>query len=70
MSSVETLVFRPATLPPLSRVVLRAAVLVMTWETRAKTRKQLRKLDRHMLKDIGIDPMTAQAEAERPFWRL
>lgn len=70
MSSVETLVFRPATLPPLSRVVLRAAVLVMTWETRAKTRKQLRKLDRHILKDIGIDPMTAQAEAERPFWRL
>lgn len=70
MSSVETLVFRPATLPPLSRVVLRAAVLVMTWETRAKTRKQLRKLDRHILKDIGIDPMTAEAEAERPFWRL
>ena len=70
MSSVETLVFRPATLPPLSRVVLRAAVLVMTWETRAKTRKQLRKLDRNILKDIGIDPMTAEAEAERPFWRL
>ena len=70
MSSVETLVFRPATLPPLSRVVLRAAVLVMTLETRAKTRKQLRKLDGHILKDIGIDPMTAEAEAERPFWRL
>lgn len=69
MSPVETLVFRPATLPPLSRMVLRAAMLVMTWEARHRTRRQLTKLDHHLLRDIGLDPMTAQREATRPFWR-
>ena len=69
MSPVETLVFRPASLPPLSRVVLRAAVLVMTWETRHRTRGQLTRLDYHLLRDIGLDPLTAQDEATRPFWR-
>ncbi len=69
MSPVETLVFRPASLPPLSRVMLRAAVLVATWDNRARTRRHLRDLDHHILKDIGIDPMRAEAEAERPFWR-
>ena len=69
MSPVETLVFRPASLPPLSRVVLRAAVLVLAWENRARTRKQLRKLDNHMLRDIGLDALTADAECNRPFWR-
>lgn len=69
MFPVETLVFRPASLPPLSRLVLAAAVRVVTWEARHRTRKGLKRLDAHMLKDIGLDPMTAQAEAARPFWR-
>ncbi len=69
MSPVETLVFRPAALPPLSRLVLRAAVLVMTWEARHRTRAHLRSLDPHLLRDIGLDPLTAMDEATRPFWR-
>lgn len=69
MSPVETLVFRPASLPPLSRLVLRVAVLVMTWETRHRTRKHLRRLAPHLLRDIGLDPLTASNEATRPFWR-
>lgn len=69
MSPVETLVFRPASLPPLSRVVLGAAVMVMAWETRARTRKHLRNLDAHLLKDIGVDPYSAGTEADRRFWQ-
>lgn len=69
MSSAETLVFRPASLPPLSRLVLAAAVRVVTWEERHRTRKGLRRLAPHMLRDIGLDPMTAAQEAARPFWR-
>lgn len=69
MSSVQALMIRPASLPPLSRVVLRTAVLVLAWETRARTRKHLGRLDPHMLRDIGLDPLTADAEANRPFWR-
>jgi uncharacterized protein YjiS (DUF1127 family) len=69
MSPAETLVLRPAALPPLSRMVLGVAVLVMTWETRRRTRQHLRARDAHMLKDIGIDPVSAMGEAVRPFWR-
>ncbi|WP_103333522.1 DUF1127 domain-containing protein [Pseudotabrizicola formosa] len=69
MSPVETLVFRPASLPPLSRLVLAAAVRVMTWEVRRRTRKDLTRLTPHLLRDIGVDPMTAQAEANRRFWQ-
>ena len=68
MSSVETLAFRPASLPPLSRLVLAAAVRVITWETRQRTRKGLRRLDGHLLRDVGLDPLTAEAEANRRFW--
>lgn len=69
MTSAHTLVFRPAALPPLSRVVLAAATCVVTWEARSRTRKGLKHLDAHLLRDIGLDPMTAQAQAARPFWR-
>ncbi|RGP36022.1 DUF1127 domain-containing protein [Pseudotabrizicola alkalilacus] len=69
MSPAETLVFRPASLPPLSRLVLAAAVRVVVWEDRRRTRKDLSRLDTHLLRDIGIDPMTAEAEANRPFWQ-
>lgn len=69
MSRVETLVFRPASLPPLSRLVLAAAVRVVTWENRQRTRKGLQRLDAHLLQDIGLDAMTAQAEARRAFWQ-
>ncbi|MDO8881968.1 MAG: DUF1127 domain-containing protein [Pseudotabrizicola sp.] len=68
MSRVETLVFRPASLPPLSRLVLAAAVRVVTWENRQRTRKGLKRLDRHLLRDVGLDPITAEAEANRRFW--
>ncbi|TGD45183.1 DUF1127 domain-containing protein [Pseudotabrizicola sediminis] len=69
MSPVETLVFRPASLPPLSRLVLAAAVRVVKWESLRRTRNDLKRLDRHLLRDVGIDPLTAQAEASRRFWQ-
>ncbi len=69
MPAADTLVFRPAALPPLSRIVLAAATLVVTWETRQRTRKGLKYLDAHLLRDIGLDPMTAHEHATRPFWR-
>lgn len=69
MSPVETLVFRPASLPPLSRLVLAAAVRVVKWESLRRTRNDLKRLDRHLLRDVGLDPLTAQAEASRRFWQ-
>jgi uncharacterized protein YjiS (DUF1127 family) len=69
MPPVDTLVFRPAALPPLSRLVLGAAVRVLDWELRSRSRKGLSRLDPHLLRDVGLDPLTAQAEAGRPFWQ-
>ena len=69
MSPVETLVFRPASLPPLSRLVLAAAVRVVTWEERHRSRKGLKRLDGRLLRDVGLDPITAEAEAARRFWQ-
>ena len=36
---------------------------------RRRTRKDLGGLSRHMLSDIGIDPMLAATAASKPFWR-
>ncbi len=56
-------------LPPFSRALLRVTLLVVSWEMRRRTRKDLRGLSDHMLYDIGIDPMTASIETAKPFWR-
>lgn len=56
-------------LPPLSRLLLRVTLLAVTWEMRRRTRKDLRNLGTHMLVDIGLDPLAAEVEAQKPFWR-
>ncbi len=63
----QTLFAQP--LPPLSRVLLRLTLVVVTWDTRHRTRQTLRKLNDHMLADIGLDPAMASTEAAKPFWR-
>ena len=50
-------------------MLLRVTLLAVTWEMRRRTRKDLGGLSRHMLSDIGIDPMLAATEASKPFWR-
>ena len=67
MTALDTLHHRP--LPPLSRVLVQATLTVVTWDLRRRTRKDLRGLTDHMLRDIGLDPFTAAHEAAKPFWR-
>lgn len=56
-------------LPPLSRALLRATLVVVQWDLRRRTRKDLRGLTDYMLQDIGLDPMSAAQEAAKPFWK-
>ena len=42
---------------------------VRLWRQRARGRRQLRTFDDHLLRDIGITRLQAEAEAEKPFWR-
>lgn len=39
------------------------------WHERARGRQQLRTFDDHLLRDIGITRLQAEAEANKPFWR-
>jgi uncharacterized protein YjiS (DUF1127 family) len=39
------------------------------WGERARGRQQLRTFDDHLLRDIGITRLQAEAEADKPFWR-
>ena len=49
-------------------VAARIRRLVGLWLTRRRERLALAELDERLLRDIGIDRVTAMREAERPFW--
>lgn len=69
MTSAAAYALTTHPLPPLSRLLLRLTLLAVTWEMRRRTRSSLRSLSDHMLIDIGLDPWSAAAEAQKPFWR-
>lgn len=57
---------------PWSRLMRQVATpgqLLSTWIQRHRTRRDLRALDAHLLRDIGLDWAAAQSEAQKPFWR-
>ncbi len=58
-----------AVLPPVSAILMQIVRIVLRWEMRRLTRKGLRRLDDHLLRDIGLDPIAAADEAAKPFWR-
>ncbi len=58
-----------ANLPPVSRMVFAMAQAVLAWETRRQTRRDLARLDPHLLADIGLTAHRADCECSKPFWR-
>ncbi len=58
-----------AKLPFVAAVAVTVAVEVTKWDTRRKTRRALKQLEPHLLHDIGLDRLSAQAEASKPFWQ-
>ncbi len=43
--------------------------LLACWKQRARTRRYLAQMPRHLLSDIGIDESQRQQELDKPFWR-
>ncbi len=50
-------------------MTLALTTFVTLWRQRMRARRALSRLDAHLLRDIGLDPMTAEREATRPFWQ-
>jgi uncharacterized protein YjiS (DUF1127 family) len=50
-------------------LVWRAAVLLITWQERARERRRLASLDEHMLRDIGLSRGEIHREIGKPFWQ-
>lgn len=45
------------------------ARIAARWRARLEQRQHLASLDARLLDDIGVDPVAAHREAEKPFWR-
>ena len=48
---------------------IRVIETILLWMERAEQRRQLARLDDHLLKDIGVTRPEAAREAAKPFWR-
>jgi uncharacterized protein YjiS (DUF1127 family) len=46
-----------------------AKILVQRWVSNSAGRRELARLDAHMLRDIGLEPYEVQREISKPFWR-
>lgn len=57
-------------LPLVATLAVRFAYAVTEWDTRQRTRKQLKKLDIRLLKDIGVSRLEADRERALRFWQL
>ncbi len=58
-----------AIMSALATTTLRAICTVQVWRERTRQRQRLATLDDRMLKDIGINRLTARMEVTKPFWR-
>jgi uncharacterized protein YjiS (DUF1127 family) len=58
-----------ARIPSAARLFLVAAVTVVKWDRYHKTRKSLKRLERHQLEDVGLCRQSADFEAAKPFWK-
>jgi uncharacterized protein YjiS (DUF1127 family) len=47
---------------------LRPLAVWRAWRRRRAARHELHWIDAHLLRDAGLDPIEARAEARKPFW--
>lgn len=54
----------------LGHAALHLVETLYSWQQRAMERQQLRQMDDHLLKDMGISRADVEYEASKPFWRV
>lgn len=57
-------------LPLLATFAVCVAVTSSKWAMRYRTRRSLKNLDPHLLRDIGLTPDAVDIEANKRFWRV
>lgn len=69
--SPETLTYlaQARVVPTLAVVAVEFAVCLSKWATRRETRRALKQLTDWELRDVGLTPRQAHAEAAKVFWR-
>ena len=58
-----------ASLPPVSRLLVTAALVLARWEDRRRSRIALERLSDNQLQDIGVSKPEVAVEIAKPFWR-
>jgi len=61
---------RPTFAEQLKTLVLPFARDLWIWLARSKSRRDLMKLDDHLLRDIGLTRAEAKTESGKPFWEF
>ena len=54
---------------PILATMLQAMRLPGLWLSRVLVRDELRGLNAHQMRDVGLNPLTVQREVHKPFWR-
>lgn len=59
----------PAQVSPVTQMIMSVAVTLATWETRARTRADLRAMDPSRYADLGLTTAEVLHEIDKPFWQ-
>lgn len=54
---------------PVARALIAAGSTLAAWETRARTRAHLKRLDPVLYQDIGLTTAEVLIETAKPFWQ-
>lgn len=70
MNHIDCIAPRPGCVPRRRpRIIPAACQRFWVWYERARQRRQLLLLDKHLRRDIGLTAEEALREARKPFWR-
>lgn len=47
----------------------RLSLVLQEWLRRARSRREIARLDEHTIRDLGLSPSQLEFEAQKPFWR-
>lgn len=61
--------YAAASASPVAVALVRAGETLAKWETRARTRAALKRLDVELYQDIGLTRAEVLNEVAKPFWR-